>query len=87
MLWCHTQVFLDFQKYHISPQNPTGLAFTFIEKCRFVVKTGLKEIFLHHEAHITTQLDGMVSYITFYEILKITNFASKCKGVSPQFYR
>jgi hypothetical protein len=51
------------------------------------VKTGRKGIFLYREAHITTLLDGMVSHISFYGILKIMNFVSKSKCISPRFYR
>jgi hypothetical protein len=52
-----------------------------------VAKIDQNSIFLGREAHIPEWVYIMVLYINFYEFLKNSNFGSKSKDVSLQFYR
>jgi hypothetical protein len=60
-------------------QNPKVLAFCFIEKCEFVIKTDRNSIFRGREAHILIQLYIMVLYISFMSFLKIQILAQNPK--------
>jgi hypothetical protein len=52
-----------------------------------VIKTDRTSVFISREAHSLDRLYIMVMNINFYRFLKNSNFDSKSKGVSLQFYR
>jgi hypothetical protein len=53
---------MRFKKIQILAQNPKVLAFGFIKKYQFAVKTDRNSVILDGEAHIPDQLYSMVIY-------------------------
>jgi hypothetical protein len=62
--------FYRFFKISILAQNLKVLAFSFMEKCQFVVKTYWNSLFLGCEAYILDRLYITVLYIYFYSFFK-----------------
>jgi hypothetical protein len=63
------------------------LAFGIHKKHWFVPKTDRNPVFLGYDTHIPDWLFIMAKYISFYGFLKRSNFGSKFKGITLQFYR
>jgi hypothetical protein len=61
---------MGYKKFQILSQNPKGLAFDFIKKCRFATKIDRNSVFLGRKAQILNRLHIMVSYISFYGLKK-----------------
>jgi hypothetical protein len=79
--------FYGFQKNSNFSSKFKGLAINLSKKHRFAAKTDWNSVFYGRKAQILDRLHIMVSFIGFYRFSKFSNFGSKCKWVSLQFYR